>query len=249
MQSIVEFSAGGSLCMAALQALKEVTTQLSFASSAEDIGRVLFAISKRFGMTTAILVDMTKLFNRIGPAIVFSSTDRAALEIFDAQRPFISHPFLVRARLSEKPVVMSRVKAESVADGDEGWWQGVPAHLRHTDGLIVPVHDGGALAWYTAFAGREPDLSQRAQSVLSAAVHAGYSQFRQLMDATTPRSPLSPRESECLRWVADGKTDFEVGKILSISPRTVRFHINNAKSKLGVTTRIQAVAKRVGELH
>ena len=46
-------------------------------------------------------------------------------------------------------------------------------------------------------------------------------------------------------WVADGKTDFEVGKILSISPRTVRFHIRNAKTKLGVATRIQAVAKRV----
>jgi DNA-binding CsgD family transcriptional regulator len=46
--------------------------------------------------------------------------------------------------------------------------------------------------------------------------------------------------------VADGKTDVEVGKILDISPRTVRFHINNAKVKLGVSTRIQAVAKRLG---
>ncbi len=231
--------------MAALQALKELTAQLSWASSAEDIGRVLVSVSKRFGMTTALIVDMTKLFNRIGPAIVFSSTDRAALEVFDAERPFSNHPFVVHARLSENPVVMSRVREESVADSEEGWWAGLPAHLRHTDGLIVPVHDEGALAWYAGFAGREPDLSQRAQSVMSAAVHAGYSRFHELMDASTPRSPLSPREAECLHWVADGKTDFEVGKILAISPRTVRFHINNAKVKLGVTTRIQAVAKRV----
>jgi DNA-binding CsgD family transcriptional regulator len=233
--------------MAAFQALKELTGQLSLASSAEDIGRVLMSTAKRFGMTIGLVVDMTKLFNRIGPAIVYSSHDRAQLEVFDAERPFTNHPFLVRARLSEKPVVMSKVREESVADGDEGWWAGLPAYLRHTDGLIVPVHDDdGGLAWYSGFAGREPDLSQRAQSVLSAAVHAGYGRFRELMDASSPRSPLSPRESECLRWVADGKTDFEVGKILSISPRTVRFHINNAKVKLGVTTRIQAVAKRVG---
>jgi DNA-binding CsgD family transcriptional regulator len=81
---------------------------------------------------------------------------------------------------------------------------------------------------------------------MSAAVHAGHARFRELLDNKTPRSPLTPRESECLRWVADGKTDVEVGKILAISPRTVRFHINNAKIKLGVATRIQAVAKRLG---
>jgi DNA-binding CsgD family transcriptional regulator len=64
-----------------------------------------------------------------------------------------------------------------------------------------------------------------------------------------PHSPLTRRESECLHWVAGGKTDFEVGKILEISPRTVRFHITNAKTKLGVATRIQAVVKKAGGHH
>jgi len=80
---------------------------------------------------------------------------------------------------------------------------------------------------------------------MSAATHAAYARFCELLDSKTAKSPLSPRESECLRWISDGKTDSEAGKILHISPRTVRFHINNAKVKLGVSTRIQAVAKRV----
>ena len=54
---------------------------------------------------------------------------------------------------------------------------------------------------------------------------------------------LSPRETECLRWAALGKTDNEIGTILTISPRTARFHIENAKKKLGVATRIQAVTE------
>jgi DNA-binding CsgD family transcriptional regulator len=107
------------------------------------------------------------------------------------------------------------------------------------------VHDHGRLAWYAGLAGREPDLSARTLSVMSAAVHAGYARFRELLSDKTARSPLSPREAECLRWIAEGKTDVEAGKILHISPRTVRFHINNAKAKLGVATRIQAVAKRM----
>jgi DNA-binding CsgD family transcriptional regulator len=55
--------------------------------------------------------------------------------------------------------------------------------------------------------------------------------------------PLSAREAECLRWVALGKTDSEIAIILSISPRTARFHIENAKRKLHVATRVQAVAE------
>ncbi len=231
--------------MTVLQVLRELPAQFSLASTGEDVGRILLSVAKRFGMTTALIVDVTKLFNRIGPAVVYSSTDRAAIEVFDAARPFAEHPFLVHAGLTDRPATMSFVRNQSIADGEEGWWAGLPAHMRNTDGFIIPVYEKDDLAWYTSFSGREPDLGPRAQSLLSVAVYAGFALFRELMDATAPRSPLSPREGECLRWVAEGKTDVEVGMILEISPRTVRFHINNAKVKLGVATRIQAVTKRM----
>jgi DNA-binding CsgD family transcriptional regulator len=231
--------------MSALEVLRELPGQLSLAGSGTDVGQVLLSVAKRFGLTAALIIDMTKLFTRIGPAMVFSSTDRAALEVFDADRPFARHPFLTHARISDRPTTMSRIREMSVADGEEGWWAGLPAHMRKTDGFIIPVHEAGELAWYTAFWGREPDLGPRAQSLLSAAVYAGFVLFQQLKDATAPRSPLSPREAECLRWVAEGKTDAEAAIIIGISQRTVRFHINNAKTKLGVTTRVQAVAKRL----
>lgn len=54
---------------------------------------------------------------------------------------------------------------------------------------------------------------------------------------------LSARECECLHWAAAGKTSWEIGRILSLSERTVNFHIGNAMRKLEVTTRGQALAK------
>jgi len=244
LHASVEKKGTASAAVSALSVLRELPAHLSLASTGDDVGRVLASVARRFGMTTALVVDMTKLFNRIGPAIVFAASDRAAIEVFDAARPFANHPFVTHARLSEKPAAMSRVRQDSIADGEEGWWAGLPAHMRNTDGLIVPVHDHGRLAWFTSFSGRHADVGPRAQALLGAAVYAGYELFQELLDATAPRSPLTQREAECLRWVSDGKTDIEVGIILEISPRTVRFHINNAKTKLGVATRIQAVAKR-----
>ena len=61
---------------------------------------------------------------------------------------------------------------------------------------------------------------------------------------------LTRRECQVLDWIAQGKSDWQIGQILSISAKTVNYHAENAKRKLGVATRIQAViaAIRAGAL-
>jgi DNA-binding NarL/FixJ family response regulator len=59
---------------------------------------------------------------------------------------------------------------------------------------------------------------------------------------TRPTIPLSPREREILRLLADGKTNDEIGKVLHISPHTVRTHLRRAMKKLEADNRTQAVA-------
>jgi DNA-binding response OmpR family regulator len=54
---------------------------------------------------------------------------------------------------------------------------------------------------------------------------------------------LNDREVETLTWVARGKTSAEIAQILGLTKRTIDFHIDNARSKLGAATRTQAVVK------
>ena len=58
---------------------------------------------------------------------------------------------------------------------------------------------------------------------------------------------VSAREIDCLKWMAAGKTAWEVSTILGISERTVRFHLNAAREKLQCITTTQAVAKAVSQ--
>jgi DNA-binding CsgD family transcriptional regulator len=53
---------------------------------------------------------------------------------------------------------------------------------------------------------------------------------------------LSPRELSVLNWIKHGKTNWEISRILGVSERTVRFHVEGIFSKLDVTSRTQAVA-------
>jgi DNA-binding NarL/FixJ family response regulator len=54
---------------------------------------------------------------------------------------------------------------------------------------------------------------------------------------------LNEREVEVLTWAARGKTSAEIAKILDLTKRTVDFHIDNARGKLGASTRTEAVLK------
>jgi DNA-binding CsgD family transcriptional regulator len=54
---------------------------------------------------------------------------------------------------------------------------------------------------------------------------------------------LSPREAQVLDWVAQGKTNKEIGVILDLSPRTVQKHLEHIYRKIYVETRTAAAAK------
>ena len=54
-------------------------------------------------------------------------------------------------------------------------------------------------------------------------------------------SELTNREMEVLRLLTKGNSNQEIGSILKITEGTVKFHVNNILSKLGVNDRTQAV--------
>jgi DNA-binding response OmpR family regulator len=54
---------------------------------------------------------------------------------------------------------------------------------------------------------------------------------------------LNDREVEVLTWVARGKTSAEIAQIIGLTNRTVDFHTDNARGKLGAATRTEAVIK------
>jgi DNA-binding CsgD family transcriptional regulator len=59
---------------------------------------------------------------------------------------------------------------------------------------------------------------------------------------------LSKREIEVLSWLKEGKTSWEIARILLISERTVNFHVSNIIKKLDANNRTHAVALAVAGL-
>lgn len=120
--------------------------------------------------------------------------------------------------------------------------------LRH--GVSIPVHglgcEWGVVAVASARNAPRGAIARRLGDIhlLAAYIHdtghrlattVGGAEFVHLTD----------RERECLRWTAEGKTGWEISKVLGISERTVVFHLENAARKFGVFGRRQAAARAV----
>ena len=59
----------------------------------------------------------------------------------------------------------------------------------------------------------------------------------------TPNMVLTEKERDVLSWVAQGKTDCQIGDLLAMSTSTVDYHMRNILKKLDANNRILAVVK------
>lgn len=119
------------------------------------------------------------------------------------------------------------------------------------DGLGIPIHSptGGYGSVSMVSQNNSKELSLQLKDIkdilhiISLVYHQSAKEF--IAEEPLIKVSLTPREKECLLWTAKGKTAWEASQILSISERTVVFHIENAKVKLNATSRQHAVVKAI----
>jgi len=124
------------------------------------------------------------------------------------------------------------------------------AHFGIRCGFTVPIHDPRRPIAAVTFAADERRSSfqrciEHHRHVLQLMAMYFHAQARRRLmpNRVVDGVALSPRELECLEWAAEGKSAWEIGRLLNISRRTAAFHLDNAKAKFGVRTICQAVAK------
>jgi DNA-binding NarL/FixJ family response regulator len=93
---------------------------------------------------------------------------------------------------------------------------------------LVPVPNEGPVPVLTA---RMPAVAHQ---------HDGAGAGPPVADASDDRAPLTARELEILRAVAEGHTNARIGRQLWVTEQTVKFHLSNIYRKLGVSNRTEA---------
>lgn len=214
------------------------------AGSAEDVVDLLQSAAGRFGLATLAIGaphrngDFAPFWHSTWPQ---DWLDLYAREGFAADDPAPRAAARLIAPITWSDMCEGRAGFALDAGARRVMDAGAASGFRN--GLIVPIHGPGAYLAVASFAGPDRALSR----VEMAALHmmAFYAHERLLALRQRPRrpdSPLTAREIEALEWVLAGLTDEGVAQKMRVSPRTARFHLDNARLKLGCRTRAQAAA-------
>ena len=163
------------------------------------------------------------------------------------------NPLVVHCQLSIAPIIWS---SEVFRENPDLWKATQTCGLAY--GWSQSVHDPNGVVSMLSLARKDPPVSQdefsgKAANVLwlcnqlhSAMLERCHLRHRLAINIIR----LSEREIEVLKWTAEGKIASDIAMILSLSTRTVNFHISGAMKKLGASNKTSAVvmAARFGLL-
>lgn len=226
-------------------------------------------VVENFSRSARVCEDRDQLRQSFGAAVRALGFDHYALQgegarllIADLPANWIFRPdpardiIFVAAAQSLSPFLWSDIpRFVTLAPADARAVDGAPP------GFAVPIHAGfhtgaapQAVADVRGFAGCCSFLMRKGRVLpveSFAAAHyiatlAHEAAWR--VDRAQPARPrLTPRQRDCMVLAAQGKSDWEIGKLLGISESTVHKHIEDAKRRFGVSTRIQLVVRGLAE--
>jgi LuxR family quorum sensing-dependent transcriptional regulator len=157
-----------------------------------------------------------------------------------------SDPVLREAMRRDRAFAWSDIWRQRALTPRESAVMSYSAEFGLHDGLVVPIFDVGGIGLVSFAAGELQQLEVTQRQALTLAAVYLHNRLSALRRKRAPAMvPLTEREREVMRWTAAGKSDWQIGRILSISAKTVNFHVENVKRKFGVSSRAQAIVSTI----
>jgi DNA-binding CsgD family transcriptional regulator len=185
-------------------------------------------LPSKHGLATSYPEDWMKYYAKHN----YSLVDPVTQHVLSSRAPFFWSDITAKLHGQSVP---HRMMDEAA---DAGLGDGIGISLRGQDSELVGV--GIARASPISSQAEPQDYAFLGSAAfLSTCLHET---FRDLAIKSS-RAEFSVRELDVLSWAAEGKTDEEIGIILGIVTRTVRYYWANITGKLKVTGRTYAIVK------
>lgn len=226
-------------------------------ASPSDLHRLMQEISREMGFDYFALVHHVDL--RPQGSLVNHIVTRDYMALSDYPQAWVDE-YIANKIVSNDPVLLASQRSMAGFP-----WSKIPeiitmtpAHRELTertrqagisDGFTVPAHVPGEMIGSCNFAvgpshGPPEGNFMMAQLIGAFAFEGGrqlVARMRDIQDDAPVK--LTQREMECIVLVAKGKSDWEIGKILNLSPDTVASYIKKARERYDVSARIQVVLR------
>jgi DNA-binding CsgD family transcriptional regulator len=144
-----------------------------------------------------------------------------------------------------EPFLLSDIKNKVIGKKTAAWLRATQAVPSGDELFVVPANRPGNLGGIAYFIAPAIAFDSLTRAMLTVLAEASFARADALSGRRGGAKParLSRREISCLTIAAKGESTVGIARSLGITPRTVRFHLDNAREKLGAGTRALALRK------
>jgi LuxR family quorum sensing-dependent transcriptional regulator len=204
----------------------------------------------KFGMACFMIGDPTRPKTHVTDRVWASTFPEEWLAQWSMQNYVSVDPVVNQLLVRNNP--LRWIETRRVSDNAGARVLDEATEFQMRDGFALPIYSRDGFVVGISMATDNYELGKQDEACLYLAslyFHAKLERLRAEHAFKPPGPRLTPRERECLSWVAAGKTDWEISQILGISEQTAHEYVQNALIKLNATTRAQAVAVAIFNKH
>ncbi len=215
-------------------------------TSKEDVIRLFTKELRLRGFDSFGSAEIPSAARPFAPCLYVSTMPEGWVERYVEMEYVQSDPMARLATMTSTPFRWTEATNAISLDPNEETVMNEICEFGVNEGLVVPIHAHRGYCGAVTFAGGTTDLDPRQLNELYMMSMFAHNRLRALHIAdvandSEPQVQLTPRECECLHWAANGKSDWAISQILKISEHTVHEHVERAKKKYNVSTRVQAI--------
>jgi DNA-binding CsgD family transcriptional regulator len=234
----------GSTDTARLRDFEEFQNACSHAGTIEQLSSIIDAVVRQFGFRWFALVHDGALEQHLPKRLMITNYPSAWVEEIVGAKLYVDdpvHPASIRSAIGlrwERITDMMAPSPKQLSVLERGRDHGL------VSGFTVPFRiPFEPWAFFSVARGTEQPFSYSETMTAQLVAGIAFERGRELVseEARIPAVSLSPRQTDCLKLIAEGKTDWEIGKILSLSPHTIHEYVEDSRRRYGVKTRSQLV--------
>lgn len=237
--------------MSSFHTVQDFTDRISKITTVNDFESNFDSVIRELGFSYYTLISHIDLATDLG--IGLSTYPPAWIEEVLSEKYYVNDPVLLATERSITPFFWSDLP--SIVHLTRKHKRILTAARRAgvEKGMTTPIHIPGEVSASVSFAthaNTEPD-----KGVLPAAYAIavfGFDKARRLNNRR-PRDitpvQLTSRQLDVISLIAVGKSEWDIAKILGLSPSTIHTHVEDAKSRYNVKTRTQLVVHAIFDGH
>jgi len=224
---------------------EDVIEKVSLATSVDELDKTVLSISKHFGMDGYYYCNFKPMSGlqtvdhrnsdwlRRYKSNGYQQFDAISQELFATDISFTWEEVAVKNTSNKRQMKLLNEAREFGLN-----------HGYHIISKETPFQ-GGSLCLYAKDRRDFTDSMKINRKTIDILGHLYHNKYESIKSRDIEVPNLAPREKECLTLASLGKTNDEIGTILSLSGNTVNSYIQSACGKLNVRTKIHAVVKAV----